>query len=78
MAVSSSMPPTGGGNPPNIVEIAPDVVTIAADVATGGIALEIYDATAQSGFRTLLDIGDALHTALRIVTAATRLIRSVP
>jgi hypothetical protein len=51
------------------------VITIGPDHNTGGVAFEVYDATANAGFRTLLDVGDALDAAMRMVAACIRLRR---
>jgi hypothetical protein len=74
MAISSSGPGSGPGNP-TIVELAPDVVTIAPDYTTGGVAFEVFDSNANTALRTLLDPGDALDAALRMVGAVMRLHR---
>ena len=74
MAGSQSGSSSGPGNP-TITELAPDVVSIGPDYGTGGVVFEVYDATANAGFRTLHDVGDALDAALRLVGAAIRLRR---
>ena len=75
MAAQQSTPGGSSGKPPTITELAPDVVTIGPDFSTGGIAFEVYDATANAGFRMLLDVDDALDAAWRLVGAAIRLRR---
>jgi hypothetical protein len=74
---SANVPPAGGaGNPPPIItDVAPDVITIGPDYMTGGVAFELYDATANVGFRTTFDVGDALDVALRLGGACIRLRR---
>ena len=57
------------------MELAPDVVTIAPDYTTSGVAFEVFDSNANIAFRTLLDPGDALDAALRMVGAVMRLHR---
>ena len=75
MAAQQSTPGGTSGNPPTITEIAPDVITIGPDYRTGGIAFELYDASANVGFRTIFDVGDALDAAMRMIGAAMRLRR---
>ena len=57
---------TSGGSPgnPTITELAPNVVSIGPDYNTGGVVFEVYDATATAGFKTILDVGDALDARL--------------
>ena len=74
MASSQSTSGSGPGNPA-ITELAPDVITIGPDYNTGGVVFEVYDATANAGFKTILDVGDALDAALRMVAACIRLRR---
>jgi hypothetical protein len=68
---------TSGGSPgnPTIIELAPDVVSVAPDFGTGGVQFEVFDSNANTAFRTLFDVGDALDAALRLVGAAIRLRR---
>jgi hypothetical protein len=57
-----------------LTELAPDV-TIGPDFLVGGVAFELFDSNANAGIRTILDVGDALDAALRMVGAAIRLRR---
>jgi hypothetical protein len=77
MATSTSGAGTPSGNPLSITEIAPDVVTIGPDYNVGGIAFEVFDSNANAGFRTMLDPGDALDAALRLVGSVLRLHRLI-
>jgi hypothetical protein len=75
---TTNVPPGGSsGNPPSITEIAPDVVTIGPDYTVGGVAFEVFDSNANAGFRTMLDPGDALDAALRLVGSVLRLHRLI-
>jgi hypothetical protein len=77
MASATSTPGGASGQPPSITEIAPDVVTIGPDYGVGGIAFEVFDSSANAGFRTILDPGDALDAALRLLGAVLRLHRLI-
>jgi hypothetical protein len=77
MAATSSGAGSPPGNPPSITEIAPDVVTIGPDYGVGGVALEVFDSSANAGFRTILDPGDGLEAALRLVGSVLRLHRLI-
>jgi hypothetical protein len=70
---TSNLPPGGSSGNPQIHDIAPDVITIGPDYSVGGDAFEVYDASANVAFRTMLDVGDALDAALRMVAAVMRL-----
>ena len=74
MASPQASGSTGPHNP-TIVEVAPDVISIGPDFLVGGVAFELFDSNANAGFRTILDVGDALDAALRMVGAAIRLRR---
>jgi hypothetical protein len=49
------------------------VITRRPDYATGIGAFELYDATANVGFRTIFDVGDELDVCLRMLGAWLRL-----
>jgi hypothetical protein len=49
-----------------------DVITVGPDYATGRVAFELYNATANVGFRTIFDFGDALELCLRIAWRPAR------
>ena len=74
MASPQASGSTGPHNP-TIVDVAPDVISIGPDFLVGGVAFELFDLNANAGFRTILDVGDALDAALRMVGAAIRLRR---
>jgi hypothetical protein len=74
--MTSSTPPTGGGNP-GIIDLEVAVLDVRAQPVLAAVQVEVAN-PAGDGVRILLDLGLTLDLAMRLVGTAMRLRRLIP